>query len=117
SGKAIGVPGPEDTSRGIKQQNRKELFEDAVGRDRQLPLKSRGGYEISWGRILSMPSFLMRLRRVFGWSPRMLAAPRGPSTTPPVDLSAARMCERSSSSSVRDPSASTPEALEGASMS
>src|SRR2546430_9155081 len=40
----------------------------------------------------------MRLRRVFGWSLRIRAAPLGPWITPAVDSSAASMCRRSISS-------------------
>src|SRR3989442_8831995 len=45
-----------------------------------------------------MPSFSIRLRRVFGWSLRIRAAPLGPWMTPAVDSSTATMCRRSISS-------------------
>jgi hypothetical protein len=40
----------------------------------------RGGYRAAW-EARSIPSFFKRCRRVLGWSPRILAAPRGPSIT------------------------------------
>src|SRR5439155_6087601 len=56
------------------------------------------GY-VSWRvRLNVIPSFSMRLRRVFGWSLRIRAAPLGPWITPAVDSSAATMCRRSISS-------------------
>src|SRR5688572_18279976 len=39
-----------------------------------------------------MPNFFIRLRSVFGCTPRITAAPFAPSTTPPVDFSTLRMC-------------------------
>src|SRR5579884_2748750 len=42
-----------------------------------------GGYRI-WWEARVMPSFFIRLRRVFGCSPRIRAAPRGPSITQSV---------------------------------
>ena len=67
-------------------------------------------YEISWDPETSwlrnvgvprrMPSFLIRLRSVFGCMFSRTAAPRGPSTTQPVFRSVATMWERSTSSSV-----------------
>ena len=46
-----------------------------------------------------MPSFFMRLRRVLGFIPRIVAAPRAPSTTPLVLFSTLMMCRRWTSSS------------------
>src|ERR671919_2865798 len=49
------------------------------------------------------PSFFMRLRRVFGRSPKIAAAPFAPLTTPPVVRNTDTMCDRSTSSSVSTP--------------
>ena len=56
-------------------------------------------YDISWlERLVLMPSFFILLRNVLGWRLSILAAPLGPSTTPPVCSRTARICCRSTSS-------------------
>src|SRR5262249_32923730 len=57
------------------------------------------GYEGSWGGRRK-PSFFIRLRSVFGCRPRILAAPRGPSTTHPVWPRTLWMCSLSVASRV-----------------
>ena len=50
-----------------------------------------GGCYDGWWSERLMPNFSIRWRSVLGWRFRILAAPFGPSITPEVSLSAARI--------------------------
>src|SRR6266478_9169036 len=66
-------------------------------------------YDMPWSERL-IPNFFIRLRRVLGCNLRILAAPFGPSITPLVCLSTARIWCFSTASSV---SASSGTGLRG----
>src|SRR5712671_266669 len=88
----------------------------AMRHDNSWDATDRRGHHISWarhfvgaGRYTSdrlIPSFFIRLRRVLGCKLSNLAAPLGPSMTPPACRSIARIWRRSISSSENEATSS-----------